>query len=437
MPGKTVTYNRATATQNGDHNIIIQNSSLNQPVFCSGGLEMVQVLGALGQYDTIQEYVTGMLSAVNRLHPLQPDFGVKVDERLQKLVSTPETEDALKKYPKRIKSTVRVNYQKYPYMDRSETPWEYAYRTQTPVELETTAYQEFLGDMEDPFPVHKYEDGMVSVIKAPEFPPAICAQLSAGEVSIPISLRRQPCMEYGALLFGTTPDAHCGFSLKITTRKDSPQTNATFEKAEESDLSTQLQRERFLVEVGKTRKMKITAGTGLLFEASLSEEEAKADIFQTAPYMVQYLKNLLTIEKYTACKFDPPRGGIPINDYMTALVMAASLAGKWQEFKMEFDRGIRCDYDRISDDFQEGTSGLTEIVIEAEDVRISLQGQDFSAEQYHIVYRDAKLHNLQSVQKRRKGKKKNILLTFCPAEGKKNFRKFCRFEGIQLCSHQS
>lgn len=74
------------------------------------------------------------ISAAKKTHPLFPTFSASVDSKLNKLVSTPEIEDAFKKYPKSFKGVFEIDYSKYPNINRNETPWEYAYRTQTPID---------------------------------------------------------------------------------------------------------------------------------------------------------------------------------------------------------------------------------------------------------------------------------------------------------------
>ena len=103
---------------------------------------------------------------------------------------------------------------------------------------------------------------------------------------------------------------------------------------------------------------------------------------------------------------------------------------------MDFDGEVRCDYDRIPENFLDDSSSEAEIVVESKSLNISLQGQHFSVDRYIIVYKDARINNLASVQKKREKHKKNILLTFRPIRGKEFFYKFHRFEGIHLLCNE-
>ena len=109
MFGKFFSSNRASVSRKSNNNIIVQDSVINNPVICAGGSDMIKTLGELGQYDAIQQQVMDILSAASQTHPLRPFFSAKFNNDLHKLVSTPETEDAFKRYPKKIKGEFRID----------------------------------------------------------------------------------------------------------------------------------------------------------------------------------------------------------------------------------------------------------------------------------------------------------------------------------------
>ena len=429
---KKSSSNNSTIGRNSNHNVVIQDSTVESPVFCNNTPEMISILGQIGKYDIIQRQFTDFLSATKKVHPLYPDFTVKPNADLGRLVSTPETADALSKYPKKIKGTYQIDYKKYPHMSKSETPWDYAYRTQTRVELKTTAYREYLGEIEDPFPNMEYRDGMITIIGAPEFPPAVSATIQSGDTTIEIQLRRKPCLEYGKMLFGTISDEK-GFDFSITAYENVVRTDFNITKVPSLDLNVQLARERLINEIGKTKQLSIKIGDKELLNATLDENELSAPMFKNAPHLIAYIENLLTIEKHTGCKFDISIGDVYTSDYRAAYILASSLEGKWHHVKTNFCDETRCDFDRIPDDFAEEPLS-SEIAVEGKVLGITLHGQQFSAEKYIIVYKDAKVNNVESVEKQKKRKKKNIKITFRPIAGKDEFSKFYFLEGINYIS---
>ena len=63
---------------------------------------------------------------------------------------------------------------------------------------------------------------------------------------------------------------------------------------------------------------------------------------------------------------------------------------------------------------------------------IYLQGQNFSADRYIILYRGAQIDNIAEIAKKCKHRKKEIPIVFRPASGKEFFYKYCKFEGVHL-----
>ena len=427
--GKT----QATIGRNSNNNVILQNSSITNPIICSSNADMIKMLGDLKAYDTIQQQMQDLLSAAKKTHPLYPIFSATHNNQLNALVSTPETSDAFERYPKKIKGAFRIDYAKYPHMDRSETPWEYAYRTQTEIELETTAYQEYLGDIEDPFPVTKYSDGMMMVIGAPEFPPAVNATISAGNVSIPCRIRRKPWPKYGQMCFGTTT-GECGFNLQLITFEDGSKTDIKLTKEYGMSLETQLLREKLIEAMRTTKQFTIDVGDAHFMTATLSNDNLDADMFKTAKYLIAYYESLIKIEELLHCTFDTAHSEVSFDNYWAALILATSLGGRWHHIKADFDNEIRCDYDHISDDIASETFDMSQFTVEGKVISIDLQGVRFSADKYTIIYQGARINNLESVIKNKKRRRKKILLTFRPALGRSHFIKHCRFDGVKVIS---
>lgn len=427
MLKKRSSFNNAAITQS-NNNVIVQGSVINNLII-DNNASTIQFLGETKQFDSIQKYIVDILSAAKQTHPLYPNFSAKFDSDMNKLISSPETEDAFKKYPKKIKGTMQIDYKKYPHMDKSETPWEYAYRTQAAVKLETTEYQEYLGDYKDPFPLIKHTDGMVTVINPPEFPPEVEAVIISGKISIPIHLRRKPYMEYGKLMFGTVSTEQ-GFDFNIITDTTLRNTDFTITKVNPCPLDIQLQREKLFIEISKTKHLSITIDGKTLVDAYFNSSQLENDMLKAAPYLVNYLESLLIIEEYTSCKFS-----LKLDDYdnyHTALLLASSLQNKWLSIKTDFDDKVRCDYNTIADNINQETPLPSEITLYGKSNTISLQGQQFKADKYIIIYRDARINNIASVIKHKKRKKKNIQITFRPNHGKEFFYKLCKLEGIHL-----
>ena len=147
--------------------------------------------------------------------------------------------------------------------------------------------------------------------------------------------------------------------------------------------------------------------------------------------MAEYFENLQTIEKITGCKFDLSLRDVSISDRRTARILASSLKDEWCTIKTDYDNEIRFDYNNIPDDIANDANSLSDKIVEGQVLKIFLQGQSFYADRYTIVYRNARINNIKSIEKNRKKRKKDILFTFRPLEGYDYFYKCIKLENAK------
>lgn len=415
---------------NSSGNIVIQNSTVSGPIMVNCSPEsMLMKLKNQGDYAAIQTFASTQLDNLKKVHPLYPEFSATVDPKLNRLVSTPEVENAFKNHPKKIKSTIKVDLKKYPYMHQGEAPWEYAYRTQTEVEVDTTSYQEYLGDEPDPFPLVTFCQGMKTIIKAPEFPPACEASITSGDISIPVKIRRLPSLKYGEIVFGNVSTDQ-GFDFRISLFEGNVKFH--FTKRADAELDTLILMEKLVQNIGTTRSIQIVQGTVEFMRATVSPLECDADVFKNAPIFIQYFECLRTIEKYLNCRFSPLYEDLTIDDYRLAIVMATSLQGNWCREKETFNNELRVSREHLSRDIYENEGTIQELSGEIHPIAFRLHGKNFRAEKYTVVFSNVKINNLRSVQKNINRKKKTILITIKPANGNEFFWKYSKLQGIEL-----
>lgn len=421
---------------NANGNNVFQNNTFNNSTIVTGSNnDMIKILAEADKYDIIQDIISSQLSAVRTIHPLYPDFSAKVDSELNKLVSTPETEEALKKYPKIIKGKWKVDYNKYPYMNKEESPWEYAYRTQTIVELKVESYQEYLGDIKDPYPLMTSDDGAVTVIAPPEFPKAFDAKIHSGDVEIPIQLRRIPCMEYNKVILRNV-SSHNILDFEIILDKSNSNIKFNINRTLSDDLNEQLLVEKLLCNISTIKELILIIDGNKQLYGSIKTSDLEKHVFKTSPFFKKYIESLLTIERLTKCHFNPNIKSITNNEYQLAIIMSESLEDRWRLSKKEFDE-IRCNHDRIDNRIIEQAESINQLNSISDSVSVHLQGIDFLIEKYISVYKNVRINNSNSVEKNIKRKKKNILITLKPNDDRKTFYNYERFEGISLKNDDS
>ena len=375
-----------------------------------------------------------MLTTINHHHPLAPEFGVTYSEELNRLVSVPQTSDAYEKHPMRIQGTFSFNKKDYPGINDNESPWDYAYRTQTSITLDTKSFQEYLGDIPNPYPALTYSDGMKTIISPPEFPPEIEVTIQSGDVCIPFFLRRLPCTEYGVIKLGSI-STNLGFNITIEKHESLFDSKFNLTKTTDGDLNALLQRERLILKMFETHQVSITAGGKTLLSCRINPEHFTHDFYAAAPYLEQYYSNLSAIQNSTGCQFDLTIDGDFNSQYQTAFLLKNSLENRWIKNNSDFDNQLRCDYDNIKEDVLIGTDkNADNLVYLQRHVKFELQGCHFEAEAFHIRYMGAKINNLKSVCKYVKKKRNGILITIRPQNGKNTFEKHMLLSGINSVS---
>lgn len=406
------------------------NSPVTNNIIVSGTNETLNVLKQKKDYNAIQEYTRQFLEYAKQTHPLYPAYSAKVDSQLNQLVSTPETEEALKKYPKRSVSTLKLDYTKYPYMSKEETPWDYAYRTQTTVILEATAYKEYLGDIEDPFPIVKYQDGLVLGIEPIPFPPAVQAQVKSGDVSLPIMLKRVPCMEYKHLcLEGEAENA--SLLISITIQQDTNHTSITFTRKYDCDLKKQLLREKLFSNLINNRLI-IEVESKELMNTTINRKAFRTDFFKSSEVFVEAIEKLLFIEEKISCRFSSKLSNVNEEEYNLIMLLSASLQNKWFLQFLTFDDRFRCSYQVLTEDVFKDRTEEQELIGTMPDYSFSILGVNFVADKYIVRLRKARLNNKMSVRKNIKRKRDNIMLTFKPSTGFKFFEKYSLIENVRI-----
>lgn len=423
----------AKIEKNSSNNTIIQGSKMNNLNFLiENDEEIMKLMSDTNNFDMIQKITKSRLSKAEKTHPLYPHFLAKYDSNLEKLVSTPETKEAIQKYPKHIKGSVIINRNKYSHLNPNETIWEYMYRTQTTLELETTAYKEYLGDMEDPFPTNTFQEGMITKIVPHEFPKAEPIQLICGDISLNMMIRRIPCMEYNEYSFICTTDFY-GFELKITIKDNDDTSYFHLTKKGEAILQNQLVREKFINNM-KSFPISILLQGKTIIETKINEKEKSNDLFMMAPILIKYIENLIFIENSLYCKFDSNTECIDEFSPFVAFLIATSLKNKWVLEQKNFDDTFRVKPKEIPQEILENNLCGKEIYSYIEDGVIELNGITFSVDKYSICYKNAQINNLPSVIKNIKRHKDEVLVTFKPYDENNYINVYSKLEGIQVIS---
>lgn len=411
-------------------NIVIQNSNINMN---AGMKDIFDLCAQNGQYDMINSSIQSINTSGKSTHPLYPYYSATYHRELGKLVSTPETEDAMIKYPKIIKGKYEIDKKKYPQMHEDESFLEYAYRTQTCVELNTIEYQEFLGDEIDAFPITKFHQGMKTVIGPPSFPKEQDAILISDNIAIPIKIRRKPCMEYGKVVIGNVSSGH-GFDININIyeqmNNDKLKMTFTITKIVDANLLIQLRCENFLDAIYRTKNIKILINNKEFINASLNKD-VEGGIFKSAATVVKYIERLLFIEGKIGCSFSTKIEEITSRDLFVLQVIENSLKNIVLREHAE-KKNIEIDFDDISDEVLRDDNVECKFTGMLEKCEFELQGVVFRAEKYIVWFENFRITNKKRLIKEKALDKKIAQVELRSKKDKDTFSIYHKLEGIEV-----
>ena len=434
--------NNAKFSKGSCGNISMQGVTLNnitaENIFYTNNADgLLDILAASKNFDAIQDYANHMFSSFARQHILYPEYIAKYDYDLNRLVSSPANDEAIKKYPPHMEGKCTIDRSQCIGIDDSETPLEYAYRTQTILTANVTSLKEYLGEFEDPYPKKNIDiESTITFIEPPAFPDAIDALVESGSVAIPILFRRKPCKDFGKVLFGNVSSGH-GFEIELSEVDDS--ISITIRRIPTDDLKSQLLREQLISQIIKTHKIKLIdkEEDKTIFDYTYDDRALEKPFFTMSSGLTKYIENLIFIEETLHCTFDSNVLTVNKEKKRMAFIIAASLKhSSTQEF-LDFDDEVRCDYDSIGEEVLNLNGellGTYTCVMKV--LSIELQGVYFSADDYIINYKNAKINNISSVRKAVRKKRKNIIVTMRPEKGYDKFTKTVFIKNIKVLPNE-
>lgn len=404
-------------------NVIIQGLEYNNIIYVpeNGLCAAANVLADFGHYDSINAIFQKSMQEISQLHPLKPWYGTKVMQMgmLQKLVSTPLLNDANKLFPKNIKSTVQFCPSDYPGYNVNESPWEYAYRTQREVVLDTKTYKEYLGEYEDPFPVVDYKNGMKLKIMPPEFPEASDVVLRAGLTSYSTKLRRVACDDYGIIKLTNECDTSCPLGVVFLIDENNNKTRVSMQRNKSTSLEKLISIEQLIKSIFENHVLVVTIGKNpLMMLENIDLKELEQDFFKLAETNLKLYNSLKFIEGYFGIRFDISQE-ITDQDYYHAVLLSTSLKRKWQFIKNESTFRVSAECEKIEINFDEKIEETAPYIYQKFYYQWNILGICFKADSLCKSIHNSKISNIKTVIKKMKEKQERVDIVFAPIKGKK------------------
>lgn len=423
--------NQAKIGKNSNNNTILQNCNV-QNINLFPTESIIPYLGKARDYESLQDYVSHLLATTAQQHPLFPDYTATWDSSINRLISTPQTEEALRRYPKTIKGKLNYNSADYPgFNSEKESIWEYGYRTQSSLSFNAQEYQEYIGDIEDPFPVIPFRDGLQLSMVPPPFPAAIEASLISKEQRYLTSIKRVPCLEYGKVVM-QNPDSDC-LGITIIFDTEASKYTITFSRRNETSIEKLIERERILASFVKNKEFQIINGGIKLIDWSTKGDAFEAQFFKSATAYLPYYNVLHDIEKQFGCSFSMPIQQIEPEDILCARLFYNYIhePNNWHHEKLDFDDDIRVSYDNIPDFLHPDNDNPIPPFKATGQRTIVFHGVKFRIDEFSVFYDNVKINNKASMRKAIKKRRKSFPITFRPAVGTQ-FNKYYKFVDVKL-----
>lgn len=386
--------------KNATENTVYQNSTVtdttNNHIYTSNK-ELLQLLSQAGQYEVLQKYIANEMQGIKETHPLYPDFEASYDNEIGRLVSKATSTESYKKHPLNIKTKVIVHREKYPDMDQSETPWDYATRTQTAVEVEPLDYAEYLGDVLDPYPTNGNGKVVSMIIYPYEFPEAVPARIESGNERLNFMYRRLPYKKYGYIYSGNTTH-EMGLDIRILYNYQEKKLTWNLTLNDDTTLENLYRRESFLNQVYETKQIKLFVQNAEVATIDLSDQEYDIIGFHSK-WHLKLIENLIRIQLHYNCKFDLCEfSSVSYDDYVQSCVLVSSLTNNYHLHRMKLEELEDFPKNLLPEDESILTANNLEMHFTVNNYMVTILGITFQIESFENVYNRCRIKNTDEIK---------------------------------------
>ena len=236
-------------------------------------------------------------------HALFPDYGYKIESNGINVVlrSHPLNEEALKKYPPKIKFSATANIRDQKVADLSAATIDYAYRHQSPIVINFVDAKKFLGDILDPVQ-HEAEDwiGKKMVLNPRPFPEAFPCSLSiGGEVIFDyVLLRTIEIMDDGTVVVANNEQKSSALKLilKLNQVEQTVKFSLSINNGSNVEFLKYSQFNKLTSQGGEISCRILSTGEDI-FRAMLDPFECEST-FNNIDEDIEFYENILAIEEH-------------------------------------------------------------------------------------------------------------------------------------------
>lgn len=290
-----------------------------------------------GNLDLVERNLSTVLDGISVAHTLPHDFRFDINER-RRLVSVPISDDALKRYPHRLRisaESIKMGDTELAGLDARTL--SRAYRHQLPISFDVVTARKYLGDILDPAQaVAEDIAGAHIVLYPPSFPEAFPCNISIdGTVAVEyLLLRTKEILDDGTLI--VTNDEQKNFNFKVKIRINPISKQFTFSITPTEPTNDELLRYRlFLKKVASAERIAVKAlaeNVDILSAGKLNPID-----FDQLDTEIQFLERIVAIERYFDIAFCIPEELRPEDHLLIHRLYSMIEQGVFQGKRKQFD----------------------------------------------------------------------------------------------------
>lgn len=259
-----------------------------------------------GNLDAVERNLSIFLNGISAVHTLPHDFRFDFNER-RRLVSVPISDDALKRYPHRLRiSAESIKMGDTALAGLDSRTLSRAYRHQLPISFDVVAARKYLGDILDPAQaVAEDMTGAHVVLYPPSFPEAFPCNVSIdGTVAVEyLLLRTKEILDDGTLIVTNDEQKNFNFKVRIRINPTSKQFSFSITPTEPTNYEL-LGYRLFLKKASSAERITVKA---LAENAEiLSAGKLNPIDFDQLDAEIEFLERIITIERYFDTAFRIP-----------------------------------------------------------------------------------------------------------------------------------
>lgn len=298
-----------------------------------------------GDISDVEKSISTYLKSIGPSHELYPYYGYGLSECNGELHlrSIPLSNDAIDKYPPKIRCFGTIEIKGQPVTELSPSIIRYTYNHQLPISLNVFKAQKFLGDVPDPDQTEaKHFEGKSITIPPKPFPKAFpCSINLDGNTGFDyVLLRTQEILDDGTVIISNSEQENFPYRISISIHFDEQKSdfNIILDQYSSSDLLRLVIFMKKALLGSRIIVKDISSGINLI-QATIYRID-NISMLDVIDKQILFCEKVISIEKYFCKSLVPPvkisSEDIEIVNYISSLINNKEYCRSWEKLEITF-----------------------------------------------------------------------------------------------------